>query len=82
MDVGAGPHVPDAGDAVAAAGDEDVEGGVQGEGVDAAEVAVVVADHLVGFEVPAFDHFVFAAGEEVGVARGDGEASDGGDVAG
>lgn len=42
---------------------------------------VVVPDYFVGFEIPAFDHFVFAAGEKVGVPRGDGEATDGGYVA-
>ena len=45
-------------------------------------MAVVVPDDFVGFEVPAFDHLVFAAGEEVGVAGRDGEAAHGGDVPG
>lgn len=69
VDIASGAHVPDAGDAIAAACDEYVEGGVEGEGVDAAEVAVVVADHFVGFEIPALDHLVLAAGEKVGMAR-------------
>jgi len=69
VDVASGAHVPDAGDTVAAPSDEDVESGVEGEGVDAAEVAVVVANDFVGFEIPALDHFVLAAGEEIGMAR-------------
>ena len=43
---------------------------------------MVVSDYFVRFEVPAFDHFVFAAREEVGVSWGDGEAAHGADVAG
>ena len=74
--VASGSHVPYPCHAVSAAGHEDVEGRVQGEGVDAGEVAVVVADHFVGFEVPAFDHFVLAAREEVRMAWGDCQASD------
>ena len=41
-----GAHVPDAADAVAAAGHEHVQGGVQRQRVHPAEVAVVVPDHL------------------------------------
>ena len=40
-----------------------------------------MADQFVRFEVPAFDHFVLAAGKEVGVSWGDGEAADGGYMA-
>ena len=79
--VGARAHVPDADDAVAATRAQDVEGRVDGHGVHARQVAVVVADHFVRFQVPAFDHFVFGAGEEVGVAWGDCEAADCADVA-
>ena len=68
VDVASGSHVPDPGHTVSAAGDEDIEGGVNGEGVDTGEVAVIVSDYFVGFEVPAFYHFVFAAGEEVGMS--------------
>ena len=82
MDVRARSHIPDTNDAVAAARCQDVEGRVNSEGVDAGKMAVVVPDDLVGFEVPAFDHFVLAAGEEVGVAGGDGETAHGGDVPG
>lgn len=80
VDVGAGAHVPDAGYAVATTCDEEVQTGVQVEGVDAAEMAVVVADDFVGFEIPALDHFVFTAGEEVGMSGGYGQAADGGNV--
>lgn len=63
-------HVPDPSYTVSARRDEHVEGGVQRERVDAGEVAVVVANHAVAFEVPTLDHFVLAAGEEIWMARG------------
>lgn len=69
MDVAPGTHVPDTGDTVAAAGNKDIEGRVEGEGVDAAQMAMVMADNFVGFQIPAFDHLVLPAGEEVGMAR-------------
>lgn len=81
VDVGSCSHIPYSRYTVAAARDEDVEGGVECQGVDTAEMTVVVPYHFVGFEVPAFYHFVFSAGEEIGVARGDGKTSDGGYVA-
>ena len=82
VDVAARAHVPYADHAVAAAGAQHVERRVQGQGVHAGQVAVVVADHFVRLQIPALDHLVLAAGEEVGVARGDGEPAHGGDVAG
>ena len=82
VDVAARAHVPDAHDAVAPARAQDVEGRVQAQRVHARQVPVVVPDHLVRLEVPALDHLVLAAAEEVGVARADGEAAHGGDVAG
>lgn len=68
VDVGARAHVPDAGDAVAAAGHEHVERRVQCERVHARQMAMIVTDDLVGLQIPALDHFVLATGEEVGVA--------------
>ncbi len=56
VDLRLGAHVPDARGGVAAGGDEHVERGVEGEGVDAGEMAVVVPDDLVDFEVPALHH--------------------------
>ena len=47
------PHVPDARDGVPAAGDEEVERGVELEGEDSREVAVVVPYDLVRLEIPA-----------------------------
>lgn len=44
---------PYPGDRVSPPRDEDVEGGVQRQRVDAREVAVVVPDHLVLLQVPA-----------------------------
>ena len=75
VDVASGAHVPDAGDAISTSCDEDIECGVESEGVDTGQVAVVVADHFVGFQVPAFDHFVFGAGEEVRVPWRHGQAA-------
>ena len=38
-------------------------------------MAVVVSDDFVGFQIPAFDHFVFAAREEVGVSWRNGQTA-------
>mmetsp|Transcript_40194 Transcript_40194/g.94503 ORF Transcript_40194/g.94503 Transcript_40194/m.94503 type:complete len:344 (-) Transcript_40194:432-1463(-) len=76
------PHVPDAGDGVASSGHEDVERRVHLEAEDAGEMAVVVADDLVGLEVPTLDHFVLSGGEKVGMARAEDEAAYGTHVAG
>ena len=75
------PHVPDARGAVPAPGHQHVEGRVQPEAEHAAQVAVVVPDHLVGLEVPALDLLVQGAAEQVRVPVGDGEARDLLDVA-
>ena len=42
---------------------------------------MVLSNDLVLLQIPAFHHLVFAAGEEVRVTIGDGEAADGADVA-
>lgn len=68
VDVASCAHVPDADDAIAAACAEDVECGVELEGVDARQVAVVVSYYFVCFQVPALDHLVLATGEKVRVA--------------
>lgn len=80
VDVAACTHVPDSDDTIATAGAEDVQGGVEGESVDAREVTVVMPDHLVGLEIPALDHLVLGAGEEVRVTGGDGQPAHAGDV--
>lgn len=97
MYLGFGAHVPYAGGGVSARGDEDVESGVQAERIYAREMTVVLPYDLVDFEVPAFDrlrrvrpaqmrgvgtHLVFTTREQIGVSRRNGEATDGGDVAG
>ena len=43
---------------------------------------MIMPYHFIGFQIPAFDHLVFAAGEKVGLPGRDGQAPDGGDVAG
>lgn len=48
--------------------------------VDAAEVAVIVADHLVRLQIPAFDHLVLATGEQVRVSWRHGQAAHSADV--
>ena len=55
---------------------------MQGQRVDAGQVAVVVSDDLVCLEVPALDLLVLAGAEEVGVPVGRDDAAHGGDVAG
>lgn len=74
-------HVPDARGAVAPPRDQHVERRVQTHAEDAAEVAVVVADHLVRLQVPALDLLVQGAAEQVRVPGGDREARDLLDVA-
>mmetsp|Transcript_19168 Transcript_19168/g.32933 ORF Transcript_19168/g.32933 Transcript_19168/m.32933 type:complete len:321 (-) Transcript_19168:234-1196(-) len=69
VDLGFRAHVPNSCYGVSTASDEDVEGGVEGYGVDAREVAVVVADLLVVLEVPALHHLVLPAREQVRVPR-------------
>jgi len=40
---------------------------VNGQGINTAEVAVVVSNDLVRFQIPAFDHLVVSAREQVWV---------------
>lgn len=47
------PHVPDASDGIASAGDEEVERGVELEGKYARQVAVIVPDDLIRLQIPA-----------------------------
>lgn len=82
MDIASRPHVPDSSYAVSATSDKNVESRVKGEGIDAAEVAVVVSNDFVRLEIPALDHFVFTAGEQIRVSGRHGEAADGADMPG
>mmetsp|Transcript_95751 Transcript_95751/g.214497 ORF Transcript_95751/g.214497 Transcript_95751/m.214497 type:complete len:375 (-) Transcript_95751:84-1208(-) len=77
-----GSHVPDAHGRVPAPSRQDVQRRVQGYGVDATEVAVVVPDHHVLLQVPALDLAVLGDAEQVGVPVGDGEPPHRVDVAG
>lgn len=80
MDVASGAHIPDTGDTIATTRYKHVESRVQGEGVDTAQVAVVVTNDLVCLEIPALDHLVLAAREEVWVAWRHGKTANGADV--
>lgn len=60
-------HVPHTGGGVPAAGDQDIYGGVERQAVDRRHVAVIIADDLVLFQVPAPHGLVFAAAEQVGI---------------
>ena len=75
VDVHLGPHVPHPRRRVPAATEQDVQCGVERQVVDSAKVAVVVADDLVVLQVPALDLPVLAAGEEIRLATGDGQAA-------
>ena len=51
--------------AISASREQDVQSRVQGAAVDAAQVAVVVPDDLIGLQVPALDHLVVGHGEQI-----------------
>lgn len=70
------PHVPDPGRAIPAPGDQDVERRVQAHAEDPAQVSVVVANHFVRFQVPAFDLLVQGTRKQIRVPVRDGEAGD------
>ena len=76
VDVDLGPHVPDPGHRVPAAGDQDIQGGMEREVIDSAEMTVVVTDHLVILQIPALDLSVLPGREEVGLSRGHRQTSD------
>ena len=42
---------------------------------------MIMPYHFVCLQIPALDHLIFTTGEQVGLAGGDGQAPDGGDVA-
>ena len=67
--------VPHATDAVSASRENEVQSGVRGDAVHAAEMPVVRADHLVALQVPALHRLVFTAREQVGGARRDRHAA-------
>mmetsp|Transcript_8387 Transcript_8387/g.21616 ORF Transcript_8387/g.21616 Transcript_8387/m.21616 type:complete len:206 (+) Transcript_8387:550-1167(+) len=74
VDLSLRPHVPDPAAGIPSPREQDVQRRVEGQGVHAAEVAVVVPDDLVVLQVPALDHLVQPAGKHVRVAVAHGEA--------
>lgn len=82
MDVAAGAHVPHTSDTIPTSSDEDIERRMQSERINTTEVAMVVADNFVGLQIPALDHFVLTAREEVWMTRRHCEAAHGADVSG
>jgi hypothetical protein len=72
-----GAHVPYARDSVATARDEQIQLRVQRQTEYARQVAVVVPNDLVRFQIPALDLLVLARRKEVRVAVGKGEAANG-----
>jgi len=65
VNVGLGPHVPDARRRVPARGHQDVDGRVQRQRIHGAQVAVVMADNLVVLQIPAFHLPVFPTAEQI-----------------
>jgi hypothetical protein len=51
-----GPHIPYTGRCIATSSYEDVEGWMERERIHAGQMAVVMSNDLVGFEIPAFHH--------------------------
>jgi hypothetical protein len=90
VDHGPGPDVPDPHGRVPAPAEDDVQRGVDRDGVDAAQVPVVLADALVLLQVPAphalsltpQNYLILAAREQVGVVWRDANAPYRADVSG
>jgi methionyl-tRNA synthetase len=70
-----------AGHAVTPPSDQEIQGRVQRKRIDAGQVPVVVPNHLVVFEVPAFHRLVLPGGEEVRMACAHRQPTHGTDVA-
>ena len=81
MDLSSGSHVPDTSDSISTAGNENVERRMKRQTKDTAQMPMVMANDLIGFQIPTFYHLVFASRKEVRVPGREGETSDGGDMA-
>ena len=42
-------------------GDEDIDGGMEGQGVDGGKMPVIMTNHFVHLQIPAFYQLVFAS---------------------
>lgn len=66
--VGLGTHVPDSCRGVTAGCEQHVDGGMERQRVHGRQMAVVVADHAIVLQVPAFHLPVLTTAEQVRVA--------------
>ena len=80
VDLVLGPHIPHPGHGIATAGHQQVQGGMELEREDAAQMPVIVPHDLIGFQIPALDLLVLAGTEQVGMSGAEGQAADGTDV--
>lgn len=60
-----GAHIPEASSGISTAGNQQVQLGMQSQGVHGTEMTVELADHFVLLEVPTLHHLVFATREQV-----------------
>lgn len=56
-------------------GNKDIKRRVKSQSVDTTEMSVVVANDLVGLQIPALDHLVISTREQVRVAWGDSQST-------
>lgn len=79
--LGFGAHVPHSGHGVPAGRHQQIQGGMEAQRIHATQVAVIMAHHLIRFQIPTLDRLVFPATKQVGMPFGKGQSTDGGNVA-
>ena len=71
VDICFGSHIPNTGGGISTASHQNVDCWMKRHAVDGAQVAVVVSNDFVVFEIPAFHLSIFTGTEQVGVSRAD-----------
>jgi len=65
VNLGFGAHIPDSGCRISAASNQEVKFWVQSQRICTAQMAMIVSDDFILLQIPAFDHLILAAGEEI-----------------
>ena len=60
MNLSFGPHVPDSSTRVTTAGDQDINGRMEGQRVHGTQVPMIVTDNLIILQVPTLYSFIFS----------------------
>ncbi len=63
-----GAHIPHSSHGIPSSRHEQIQIGMQRQTENTRQVSVIVANDLIGFQIPAFDLLVFAGTEEIGVS--------------